>query len=210
MKHKKWPIYIWFLDKDLHKSASYLTDKALLRSIDGCIGALVSTHFYEIGIRSKKFYDYFFAKERADETIDRFFPSWPMSKKPSFAAYGRKESKWCRSCRENYDFTVAYLEALLDEHSYRDSSKHSGQAFYEWLVAGMMPCSLPKAGLEDIVLPWKAVDPKFRRVDTIEGYRLQFMESFEDGDPFKAYGSTCRDIPQFVIDYFNCSQALES
>ncbi len=64
MKHKKWPIYIWFLDDDLVKSANYLTDKALIRSIDGCIGALLSTYFYFIGIRSKKFYDYFLVKNR--------------------------------------------------------------------------------------------------------------------------------------------------
>lgn len=210
MKHKKWPIYIWFLDKDLPKSAEYLTDKALLRSIDGCIGALVSTYFYMIGIRTKKFYDYFFAKERVQETMDRFFPNWPLSKKPSFAAYSRRESKWCKMCFENWSYAREYLEALLDEAAYRDGSEHASASFLPWLDLDMPHIDLPKARIDEVVLPWKAIEPRFRRVDVIEGYRLQFMSTFEDGDPFKAYGSCRRDIPQFVVEHFNLGMAMES
>lgn len=210
MKHKKWPIYIWFLDKDLSKSAEYLTDKALLRSIDGCIGALVSTYFYMIGIRTKKFYDYFFAKERVQETVDRFFQNWPLSKKPSFAAYSRRESKWCKMCFENWSYVREYLEALLDEAAYRDGSEHPSASFLQWLDLDMPRIDLPKARIDEVVLPWKAIEPRFRRVDVIEGYRLQFMSTFEDGDPFKAYGSCRRDIPQFVVEHFNLGTAMES
>lgn len=210
MKHKRWPIYIWFLDKDLHMSAKYMTDKALLRSIDGCIGAIVSTYFYLIGIRSKKFYDYYFAKERLQGTMDRFFPNWPLSKKPSFAAYGHRESKWCKSCRENYDYLVNYLKMLFDEHEYRNASPHESTSFIDWLEMDMPHIELPHAGIDSIVLPWKVVEPRFRRVDVVAGYRLQFMSLFEDNDPFKAYGSCKRNIPQFVIDHFNGGQAFES
>lgn len=210
MKHKKWPIYIWFLDNDLRKSAEFLTDKVLLRSIDGCIGALMSAYFYMIGIRSKKIYDYFFSKERVDETMSRFFPSWPFKKKPSFNAYSRKESKWCKMCYENWSYTKEYLSILFDEATYRDGSENEKTAFLIWLDYSMPSTDLPKTGLDKVYLPWKAVDPKFRRVDVIEGYRLQFMSTFEDTDPFKAYGSCKRDIPEFVLKHFNLQQALES
>ena len=209
-KHiKKWPIYIWFLDKDLVKSAEYLTDKALLRSIDGCVGAIMSTIFYFIGIRSKKFYDYFFSKEQIDETMDRFFKNWPMKKKPSFNAYGRKESKWCRSCHENYDYCINYLKTLIDESAYRNILNNDHQAFLDWLDFDSLKIDFPYAKIEDVVLPWKCIDPKFRRINIIDGYRLQFIDSFEDGDMFKAYENCKRDIPIFVLEYENANMVFE-
>lgn len=210
MKHKKWPIYIWFLDEDLQKSAQCLTDKALLRSIDGCIGALVSTVFYFVGIRSKKFYDYFFGKEHVAETMDRFFQSWPWKKKPSFSAYGRKESKWCRACHENCDYCLSYLEALVEEASWRSCGDASGYEMLLWAKDKISSLDFPYANIKNVTLPWKCVDPKFRRVDIVQGYRLQFIDSFEDGDVFKAYGSCKRDIPVFALEHSNASQAFES
>ena len=44
MKYKNFVVHIWFLDADLQKSASFLTNKTLLKSIDGCIGVLISTY----------------------------------------------------------------------------------------------------------------------------------------------------------------------
>lgn len=145
MKHKKWPIYIWFLDKDMQKSAEFMTDKALLRSIDGCIGALLSAYFYAIGIRSKKFYDYFFAKERMKDTLDRFFPNWPSSKKPSYAAYNRKESKWCRQCLENYNYAKQYLAILLEEIEYRDGRQPENDNILQWIDYDMPKIDIPRA-----------------------------------------------------------------
>lgn len=124
-----------------------MTDKVLLRTIDGCIGALLSTYFYMIGIRSKKFYDYFFAKERVQETMDRFFPNWQSNRKPSYAAYSRKESKWCRMCLENYNYTKDYLTVLLEEAAYRDGQEHSLACIYHWIEHDMPHIDLPKAGL---------------------------------------------------------------
>ena len=210
MKHKRWPVYIWFLDEDLHKSATYLTDKALMKSMNGCIGALVSTYLYLIGIRTKKFYDYFFAKEHCQETMDRFFPNWPFNKKPSFVAYNRRESKWCKMCFENWSYVKEYLGILLDESAYRDGSENENALLLRWIDIDMPHIDLPKARISKVVLPWKAIDPIFRRVDVIEGYRLQFMSMFEDNDPFRAYGNCRRDIPDFVIRHFNASQSYES
>ena len=209
MKHKKWPIYIWFLDDDLAKSASYLTDKELLRSIDGCVGSLLSAYFYIIGVRTKKFYDYYFSKENADETMMAYFPCWPMKKKPSFAAYGRKESKWCRSCLDNFNYTLSYLEALLDELSYRHGKMlDEKMETYCWVKEHISCIDLPFLGLGKVILPWKVIDPKFRRIDVIEGYRLQYVSSFKDVDPFAEYGTCIRDIPEFVIDMTHSNDKL--
>ena len=210
MKHiKKWPIYIWFLDEDLAKSAQYLTDKALHKSIDGCIGALTSTIFYFIGIRSKKFYDYFFSKDQIDQTMDHFFKNWSMKKKPSFNAYGRKESKWCRACHENYDYCFNYLKLLIDESEYRNNCNADWQRFIDWLSFDYPKFDFPYAKIKEVVLPWKCIDPRFRRMNIIDGYRLQFINSFEDGDMFKAYGSCKRDIPVFVLEYENANLVFE-
>ena len=210
MKHKKWPIYIWFLDDDLVESAKALPEKELVKSIDGCIGALMSTVFYFIGIRSKKTYDYLFAKEREVETMAAKFKNWPLSKRPSFASYNRRESKWCRSCYENFCYCLEYLNVLQDEYAFRHGSTHPSYAFNGWLAFDAPKFEFPSAGISQVVLPWKVLEPKFRRVDIISGYRLKFLDSIEDGDPFKAYGNCARDIPEFVLKHFNASQLLES
>ena len=134
--------------------------------------------------------------------MDRFFPNWPLKKKPSFAAYSRKESKWCRLCGENYGYVVKYLKCLFDEYEYRDASLHQSMAFLDWLEMDMPHFDLPLAGISNVVLPWKTIEPRFRRVDVVDGYRLQFMSLFEENDPFKAYGPCKRDIPEFVVNYF--------
>lgn len=136
-----------------------MTDKALLRSIDGCIGALLSTYFYMIGIRSKKFYNYFFDKAHARETLDRFFPNWPMKKNPSFNAYSRKESKWCKMCGENWRHTLQYLRALLDEIAWRDGSESEKSNILQWIDFDMPKIDLPDAGISNVCLPWKVIDP---------------------------------------------------
>lgn len=210
MKTKRWPIYIWFLDDDLEVSASYLTDKALLRSIDGCIGAIVSTIFYTVGIRTKKFYDYYFNKENSTSTMTRFFPNWPLHKKPTFAAYNRRESKWCKSCGENFDYCKSYLDILFREFEYREGVPHESYAFMLWLELDAPHIDIAHIGIEHIYLPWKVVEPKHRRQNIVDGYRQQFMASFENDDPFAAYGSCKRDIPRFVLEHFNGEQAFES
>lgn len=208
-KHKKWPIYIWFLDDDLNMSASYLTDRALLQSIDGCIGALISSYFYLIGIRSKKFYDYFFSKENVDETMSKHFYCWPSKKKkPSFAAYSRKESKWCRSCLENFNYVLRYLEILVDEFSYRHSKADERLSIFYWIKENLSSVDIPSIGLEKIILPWKCIDPKFRQQNVIDGYRMQYVSSFKNPNPFDEYGACVRDIPQFVLELSNCDLIL--
>lgn len=117
MSHPKtYPIQIWFLDDDLRKSAEYQTNKSLLKSIDGCFQALVAARLYFIGIRSKIFFKHYFSTEKVHETMDRFFPLWPLKRRPSFQNYSSKTSKWTRMCLEHYSYVKLYLRFLLDEY----------------------------------------------------------------------------------------------
>ena len=201
-KKKTWPVFVWFLDKDLASSASYLTNEALNRSINGCIGALVSAYFYFVGIRTKKIYEHFFSKENAQSTLDEHFLGWPLKKLPSFASYSRKESKWCRSCNENFQYIKTYLNALLDEFCYRSGHEHRDAKLAKWFDFSSTTIDIPNASIQEVVLPWKVLEPRFRRIDIIEGYRLQFMSLFENDDPFGAYSNCKRDIPEFVVEHY--------
>ena len=207
MKNRKNIVHIWFLDEDLHKSAEMLTDKLLSKTIDGCIGAIVSTCMYLTGIRSKKFYAHFFSKENISSTLAEKFCGWPLKKHPKFNAYGWKESRWCRMCHENYDYVVSYLSALLDEHAYRHSSMHADHEVLQWAMSNSIVECFPYARIESISLPWKCIDVKFRSSDIVVGYRKQYCSQIEDGDAFAAYGSCRRDIPQFVVDELGLSNA---
>lgn len=56
MKFKPANVQIWFLDADLAKSAEYLCDAALDKTIEGCFAALTDVKLYAAGIRNKRAY----------------------------------------------------------------------------------------------------------------------------------------------------------
>lgn len=56
MKFKPANVQIWFLDADLAKSAEYLCDAALDKTIEGCVAALTDVKLYAAGVRSKRAY----------------------------------------------------------------------------------------------------------------------------------------------------------
>lgn len=163
--------------------------------------ALIAARFYFIGIHSSKFYKYYFDKEHRDETLDKFFPLWPLKQKPSFMQYSTKESKWTRKCKEHYDYVKHYLNILLDEYAYRFSKVHGLSKFAEWLEFDAPPLSIPEARLSKITLPWKTLDIRFRRKDIVEGYRLQYMHMIRQ-NPMSEYVNTKRDVPDFIIKHF--------
>ena len=202
MKYRKFPIQIWFLDADLQKSASYLTNKTLFKSITGCMQALIAARFYFIGIRNIKFYKYYFDKCRSYETMDKFFPLWPLKQKPRFMQYASKESKWTRKCAEHYNYVKQYMSILLDEYLYRFNKEHGLAKFIEWLDFDAPKLNIPNGNIKKIILPWKVIDVKYRRSNILEGYRLKFMNSF-DKKPVDEFMKTKRDIPEFVIKHFN-------
>lgn len=201
MKFKKYPVQIWFLDENLNQSAQCLTNKLLVKTISGCMQALITSRFYFIGIRNKKFYDYFFGKEHQVETMDRFFPEWPLKIKPKFVKYTSKEGKWTRKCKEHYDYVKSYLRILLDEYQYRFGKEHNLSKFLTWLDVDAPKLNIPEGHLKRIILPWKVINIKYRRKNIIDGYRLQFMNQFEK-EPQEEFLKTKRDIPEFVIKFF--------
>lgn len=210
MSKKAYSIHIWFLDNDLVASAQMLTDKALKKSIDGCIGALTSTCMYLTGIRNKKICECLFSKDNRQTTLIERFPGWPLKKDPSFSSYSWKESKWCRMCHENLGLTIDYLSILLDEWIWRHSSTFPAHSMIDWARNLPVFIDFPYAGLDKAVLPWKCIDSKFRTEDIISGYRKQYCAmQIDDGDPFAAYARCKRDIPEFVVEEFNLDNAFE-
>lgn len=92
---------------------------------------------------------------------------------PSFRSYNTKLSKWCRMCNEHYSYVVNFLSCLLVEYEFRFKKMHGLSKFLEWEFAN--PINIPSANLKTIVFPWKLLNPRFRRKDIVDGYRLQFM-----------------------------------
>jgi hypothetical protein len=200
MKFRKFPIQIYFLDNDLSLSAKYQTNKSLVKCITGCMQALICTRFYFIGLRNKKFYKYYFDKERKEETMERFFPLWPLKQSPKFMQYTSKESKWTRKCKEHYDYVKQYLDILLEEYLYRFGKEHGLAKFSEWLNFDAPKLNIPIGNISKIILPWKVLDIKYRRKNIIEGYRLKFLSTIEKPDI--DFLKTKRDIPDFVLEHF--------
>ena len=210
MSKRRYIVHIWFLDNYLQSSAQMMTDKCLNSTINGCIECITAVCMYMVGIRSKKLYSHFFSKENSQQTLNNFFKYWPLSKNPSFRSYSWKESKWCRMCHENYDFIVEYLSILLDEYIWRHSRYHPASSMLQWAKTTEIAASIPFLNSNDIIFPWKSIDPRFRTEDIIGGYRKMYCATqIEDGDPFAAYSKCKRDIPDFVVEEFHLEDAFE-
>lgn len=110
-------------------------------------------------------------------------------------------------CREHAAYVLSYMSVLLDEYQYRRSKPHPSSRFADWAEAVNLPSVLPSSGQANIVLPWKSLKMRFRRKDIIEGYRLQYMDTFLWQDPIGVYGSSDRDVPDFVIKKFGLDTA---
>ena len=110
-------------------------------------------------------------------------------------------------CLEHYEYVKKYLDILLSEYEFRFGKQHGLTKFLEWEEVDAPKLSIPNGNIKKICLPWKCLDPRWRRKDIIEGYRLQFMSSFEDDDAFKAYNGSRRDMPDFVVKHFKLDVA---
>lgn len=202
MKFKNYTIQIWFIDDDLKKSAEYLTNSLLNKTINGCYQALVATYFYFYGIRSAKFYKYSFNKDHKAETMDKLFPAWPLKLNPKFANYGSRQSKWCRKCKEHFDYIKTYMQICCDEYEYRTGKAHGLSKFIEWLEYDAPFIKIPIGNVKKINLEWKVLNPKYRRKNIIEGYRLQY-KSIIVNNGLKESEFMKRDIPSFLIEKDN-------
>lgn len=197
MKYRQSNVLIWFLDEDFQKSAEYLTDPALEKTIDGCFCALSCAILYFAGVRTKKVYEHLFSRERRAETVDRLFAGWPFVAPPQMKYWTNRAAKWTRMCREHFDRVKSYFDALLSEYEYRRGRRHRRAALSEWIRSDMA-VKIPAAGVKSAGLPWKNLKTKYRRRDVVEGYRLQYDDTFVLGDPLQAYMTTPRDVPEFL------------
>lgn len=205
-KYRQSGVLIWFLDEDLRKSAEYLTNAALCKTLEGCFSVAVTAMLHFAGVRSKKAYEYRFCRDRREETMERFFPGWPFRRLPQLKYYTNRTAKWARACREHFEYVMAYFDALEAEHELRFGRRHPLAGFSDWVCSGAA-VSIPAGGVKNVVLPWKSLKLKFRRKDIVEGYRLQYMDVFLWGDPVAAYASSDRDVPEFVIRHFHLDTA---
>lgn len=197
---KTYSIQIWFLHEDLATSAAFQTNKTLETSIRGCVQGILSAIFYSKGIRSQKFYNYYFHKDRLSQSIDEFFPSWPFKAKPSYSLYSTKTSKWVRACKEHLDLTKTYLDILLDEYELRFRKQHKLHEFLNWLA--FSDFDLKPANLKTIVFPWKVLNPKYRNKDICLGYRKALLGTLTRAYIFDEFKDSKRDIPDFIVDHF--------
>lgn len=208
MRLKTYPIQIWFLDSDMQLSAQQLPDKLLSKTILGCMQALVAARLYCNGIRSMRFYKYYFDKARKDETMDKLFPLWPFSKKPSFQQYGSQASKWCRKCKEHLEFVQEYMRICLEEHLLRFSKEHAVSKFLEWNAVDAPLLNVPEAHLKKIIVPWKVLPPKFRSKDIYSGYKKQLKSVLDKDGGVKIGDYTRRDIPEFLLEESTMSEHM--
>jgi hypothetical protein len=202
---------IFFLDEDLHKSAQMLTNKYLETNIKNCCQVLVCSLLHMVGIRNKKACKYYFSKENKRESLQKFFPTWPLKESPKFVKYNSEESRWCRKCKNHYDVILNYLEELLNEYSFRFGHDHDLYEMLDFLKMEQYHISL-RMGIHvvyvknlKIVLPWKNLPLKFRKRDIIAGYKAYYKSILID--PFFEYERSKRSIPEYIFDG-NCIEEV--
>lgn len=192
-----------FLSQDPSEAARFLNNPFLLENVKQSCQVLVCVLLYLSGIRSKKVHKFLFSKERKEETLRKFFPGWPLGSSPQFTLYNSPEARWARTCKNHYDYLVSFLEACLEEHSFRFGREHPlsellgffRMALYEMAFRNLV--SLPDVKGLKIVLPRKNLPPDCRRKDVVEGYRKWYRKRI--GDPISEYVGTKRDVPEFLL-----------
>lgn len=199
MKRRTAPIQIWFLSEDLQESAKWLSNKQLAKTISGCMSAMVAARMYFVGIRTPKIYKHLFDKDHKAETMERLFPLWPLKLRPPFGQYKTRASKWCRMCKEHYDYVKQYLDVLLLEYEFRYQKPHGLSKYLEWEELDAPKLNIPSAHVSKVTIPWKCLSPQHRRKDICEGYRAQYKAMLLN-DGIKVSDFKNRDIPEFLCD----------
>ena len=197
-----------FLDKDLQKSAQYLTSFHLEHGIRNSIQVLLCSVFYLVGLRNKTLFKHYVCKERWDETRFKYFPQYPLKSMPKFSYYNSQEARWCRKCYDHYRIVSDYLGFMLDEHVFRWGKEHMLWEMHDFLRILPMELSvrrgllLPKlSDKSKIQLPWKNLPVKYRKRDIVAGYREYYKSII--ASPLDAFVGTKRDVPDFLLDKMN-------
>ena len=101
-------------------------------------------------------------------------------------------------CKEHNDYIKKYMDILLVEYEYRFGKQHGLTKFLEWNEYDAPALKIPVGNISKIVIPWKVLNPKYRRKDIYEGYRLQYAALLKN-DGIKVDDFAKRDIPDFLV-----------
>ena len=74
-------------------------------------------------------------------------------------------------CKEHYDYVKEYLRALLDEYQIRFNKEHGLSKFIAWLDEDAPSLNIASANISSISIPWKCLNPRWRRKNLVDGYR---------------------------------------
>lgn len=188
---------VWVIDNDLEVSAHGLTNEYLNKTIVNLIQILVDVKFYFAGIRNKRYYQYYFNKERKEETMSQLFPGID-GYTPKMKFQTHRTTKWARRCLEHYEYFRKYLNICFLEYNARRRRFHKMSDIILFLLEDSSVAEhLPKANIEKVTLDWKNIPKRIRCRDVLEMYRRYYVSLI--GDPFIAYKDSNVDIPDFVI-----------
>ena len=105
-------------------------------------------------------------------------------------------------CSEHYEYVKSYLNILLNEYQFRFQKEHGLAKFIEWLDFDAPKLNIPAGNLKHIYIPWKCLNPKYRKKDLTAGYRAQYKALLEN-DGIKVTDFKNRDIPEFLVSKTN-------
>ena len=199
-KRKTYAPLIWILDPDPAAAPHLLTNKYLKSSISKGIQILVCARFWFAGIRSKKSFLFWFAKDRAESTLRQLFNGYAFEPGSvlKFTFFTHRTTKWARKCKEHMKFVEDFVWNGALEWAKRTGHPHPDYDFIEFLCR-LKPASeqMPSAHLKKIVPEWKNIPPKFRQNDVYKAFRIFYAHCI--GDPWAAYAKDKVDIPEFLL-----------
>ena len=193
-----------FLDENPEKSATYLTNFILKKSVERACQVLMCSIYYVLGFRTKTIFRHYFSKDRWHETKFTYLPKYPLDTIPKYTFYTSVEARWCRKCLQHYNYVSKYFSAMLDEWFYRFGKEHPLEEMREFLMTFPMEHSVATGvlmpSLKDkskMQFPWKNLPLKYRRKDIVSGYRAYYRHIVPSNTLFDG---TRRDVPEFMVE----------
>lgn len=197
--HKVYNPLIWILDSDPVVAPHLLTNKYLNSSINKGIQVLICARFWFAGIRSKRAFAYWFAEERAEDTLNKLFNGFSFQPGTSlkFTFFTHRTTKWARKCKEHMKFLEDFVWNGVCEWVERTGYSHSMYNLAEFLCKTKpVSAEMPEAHLKKLIPEWKNIPPKFRQNDVYKAFRIFYSHCI--GDPWTAYAKDKVDIPEFL------------
>lgn len=103
------------------------------------------------------------------------FKPWPWLHSSGRHLY-HPMSKWVRTSRQNFDWTLQHAYALCDEFSYRFGKQHKCRDYLDWISHNIPLPNLPDTGQTD----WPRCFMHYREMvgvtdDAVHDYRRYYM-----------------------------------